>query len=108
MLLYGGVHTRTLLLCQSKVADGLRPGQTRQWKDFPLRLPATCPSKLYMCKVLDIKYCIAVSSIYPNSNVCTLTYRQPAQNGVLTDQLCRAIYCIHLSIMPMQIDITIT
>jgi len=37
-----------------------------------------------------------------------LTYRQPAQNGVLTDQLCRAIYCIHLSIMPMQIAITIT
>jgi len=37
-----------------------------------------------------------------------MTYRQPAQNGVLTDQLCRAIYCIHLSIMPMQIAITIT
>jgi len=37
-----------------------------------------------------------------------LTYLQPAQNGVLTDQLCRAIYCIHLSIMPMQIAITIT
>jgi len=37
-----------------------------------------------------------------------LSYRQPAQNGVLTEQLCRAIYCIHLSIMPMQIAITIT
>ena len=37
-----------------------------------------------------------------------LTYRQPVQNGVLTDQLCRAIYSIHLSIMPMQIAITIT
>jgi len=37
-----------------------------------------------------------------------LTYRQPAQNGVLTDQLCRAIYCIHLSTMPMQTAITIT
>jgi len=37
-----------------------------------------------------------------------LTYRQPAQNGVLTDQLCRAIYYIHLSIVPMQIAITIT
>jgi len=36
-----------------------------------------------------------------------LTYRQPAQNGVLMDQLCRAIYCIHLSIMPMQIATTI-
>jgi len=36
-----------------------------------------------------------------------LTYRQPAQNGVLTDQLCRAIYCIQLSIMSMQIAITI-
>jgi len=35
-----------------------------------------------------------------------LTCRQPAQNGVLTDQFCRAIYCIHLSIM--QIAITIT
>jgi len=37
-----------------------------------------------------------------------LTYRQPAQNGVLTDKLCQAIYCIHLSIMPMKIAITIT
>jgi len=37
-----------------------------------------------------------------------LTYRQPAQNGVLTDQLCQANYCIHLSIMPMHIAITIT
>jgi len=37
-----------------------------------------------------------------------LTYRQPVQNGVLTDQLCRAIYCIHLSVTPMQIAITIT
>ena len=37
-----------------------------------------------------------------------LTYQQPAQNGVLTDQLCRAIYCSHLSIMPMQISIIIT
>jgi len=37
-----------------------------------------------------------------------LTYRQPAQNGVLSDQLCRAIFCIHLFIMPMQIAITIT
>jgi len=37
-----------------------------------------------------------------------LTYRQPAQNGVLADQLCWAIYCIHLSIMPMKIAITIT
>jgi len=36
-----------------------------------------------------------------------LTYQQPAQNGALTDQFCRAIYCIHLSIMPMQVAITI-
>ena len=39
--------------------------------------------------------------------ISQLTYRQPAQNGVLTDQLCRAICCIHLSIIPMQIAITI-
>jgi len=37
-----------------------------------------------------------------------LTYQQPAQNGVLMDQLCWAIYCIYWSIMPMQINITIT
>jgi len=42
------------------------------------------------------------------NNARQLTYRQPAQNGVLTDQLCRAIYCIHLSILPLQIPITIT
>jgi len=43
----------------------------------------------------------------PNK-VSQLTYRQPAQNVVLTDQLCRAIFGLHLSIMPMQIAITIT
>jgi len=37
-----------------------------------------------------------------------LTYRQPAQTGVLTDQLCWAIYYIHMSIIPMPIAITIT
>jgi len=29
---------------------------------------------------------------YETDNIIQLTYRQPAQNGVLTDQLCRAIY----------------
>jgi len=37
-----------------------------------------------------------------------MTYRQPAPNGVLTDQLCRSIFYIHLSFMPMQIAITVT
>jgi len=37
-----------------------------------------------------------------------LTYRQSAQNAVLTDQICRDIYCIHLSIVHMQIAIFIT
>ena len=40
--------------------------------------------------------------------VLQLTYRQPVQNGGLTDQLCRALYYIHLSTMPIQIAITIT
>jgi len=31
-----------------------------------------------------------------------LTYRQPAQNGALTDLLCGAIFCIQLSILPKQ------
>ena len=37
-----------------------------------------------------------------------LTYRQPAQNGILTDLPCWAIFCNHLSILPMQIATTIT
>ena len=44
-------------------------------------------------------------STWPRSSIDLSTARQ---NGVLTDQLCRAIYCIQLSIMPMQIAITIT
>ncbi|KAH3830547.1 hypothetical protein DPMN_103791, partial [Dreissena polymorpha] len=67
MLMYGGVHTRTLLLSDIKVTDSLRPGQSRQWKDYPLRLPSTCPSKLFMCKVLDIKYCIAIEATFPDA-----------------------------------------
>ena len=31
-----------------------------------------------------------------------------AQTGVFTDQLCRAIYCIHLTIMPITIAIPTT
>jgi len=50
----------------------------------------------------------SINSRSHGSQCLQLTYRQPAQNGVLTDQLCRAIFCIHLSIMPMQIAITIT
>jgi len=37
-----------------------------------------------------------------------LTYRQRTQNGVLTGMLCRAIFCNHLSVLPMQIATTIT
>jgi len=51
---------------------------------------------------------LGLCRVWVQCDVCQLTYRQPAQNGVLTDQLCRAIYCIHLSIMPMQTAITIT
>ena len=78
MLIYGGVHTRTLLLCDVKVADGLRPGQSRQWKDYPVRLPSMCPSKLYMCKVLDVKYCIAVSIVsFNHSRTCRAELSNP-------------------------------
>ncbi|XP_060569015.1 arrestin domain-containing protein 2-like [Ruditapes philippinarum] len=67
MLIYGGVHSRTLLLCNEKVCESLRPGQHRLWSNFPLRLPSTCPSKLYMCKVLDVKYCIAIEATFPDT-----------------------------------------
>jgi len=36
-----------------------------------------------------------------------LTYRQSAQNGFFTDLLCRATFCVHLSILPMKIATTI-
>ena len=36
------------------------------------------------------------------------TYRQPTQNAVLTDQICGAFYCIHSSIVHMQIALAIT
>lgn len=58
---YGGVHTRTLLMKDQKICESLRPGQHKTWRDFTLRVPSMCPSRLHMCKVLDVRYCIAVS-----------------------------------------------
>ncbi|KAL5004541.1 hypothetical protein ScPMuIL_017997 [Solemya velum] len=60
----GGVHTRTLLLQDCKVCESLRPGQHRQWREYPLRVPSTCPSKLHSCKVLDVRYCVAIEASF--------------------------------------------
>jgi len=59
----------------------------------------------YIIGIFNSKFRAYVMGVIGRSE---LTYRQPAQNGVLTDQLCRAIHCILLSIVPMQIAITIT
>ncbi|KAK3098221.1 hypothetical protein FSP39_017365 [Pinctada imbricata] len=64
---YGGVHTRTLLLKDYKVCDSLRPGQYRTWKEYPLRVPSLCPSRLHMCKVLDVRYCVAVEASFADT-----------------------------------------
>jgi len=44
----------------------------------------------------------------PVDRLLRLTYQQPAQNGALMDLFCRAIFCIHLSILPMQVATTIS
>lgn len=64
---YGGVHTRTLLLKDQKICDSLRPGQHKTWRDYTLRVPSMCPSRLHMCKVLDVRYCIAVEASFAES-----------------------------------------
>ncbi|CAC5414373.1 unnamed protein product [Mytilus coruscus] len=64
IITYGGVQTKILLLKEYKVCDGLRPGQHRQWKEYPLRVPPLCPSRLHMCKVLDVRYCISVEATF--------------------------------------------
>ncbi|XP_048738234.1 arrestin domain-containing protein 17-like isoform X2 [Ostrea edulis] len=64
---YGGVHTRTLLLKDHKICDSLRPGQHKTWREYPIRIPSMCPSRLHMCKVLDVRYCIAVEASFSDS-----------------------------------------
>ncbi|XP_021342876.1 arrestin domain-containing protein 17-like isoform X2 [Mizuhopecten yessoensis] len=64
---YGGVHTRTMLLKDLKVCDSLRPGQHRHWREYPLRVPSLCPSRLHMCKVLDLRYCVAVEASFADT-----------------------------------------
>jgi len=52
---------------------------------------------------IKIKLTVNTGQVMFSGEIYSDPYRQPTQNGVLTDQLLRVIYCIHLSIMPMQI-----
>jgi len=62
-------------------------GQYLSWQSKHISLVNTCLLFIYVCG--------------------EFTYRQPAQNDVLTDLICRAIFCIYLSILHMQIGTTI-
>ena len=52
--------------------------------------------------------CVWQICLFCQQPASQLTHRQPGQNGVLTDQLCRTIYCTYLSIMPMHVAVIIT
>ncbi|KAJ8304666.1 hypothetical protein KUTeg_018249 [Tegillarca granosa] len=98
IITYGGVHTRTLLLKDLKVCDSLRPGQHRLWKEYPLRVPSLCPSRLHMCKVLDVRYCIAVEAsfadavLYAAVPVTIATVPDIAAPPLMTDETVTEYY----------------
>ncbi|XP_071096238.1 arrestin domain-containing protein 2-like isoform X1 [Haliotis cracherodii] len=67
LLIYGDVHSKSLVLAEARLFDGIRPGQRRHWKDFPLLVPPTCPSRLSKCRVIDVRYCVAVEAHFSDS-----------------------------------------
>ncbi|XP_025076580.1 arrestin domain-containing protein 2-like isoform X2 [Pomacea canaliculata] len=67
LLTYGETFTRALLLQEVKLHDCIKPGQRRQWHDVTLRVPPTCPSRLSKCRVIDVRYCVAVEAAFSDA-----------------------------------------
>ncbi|KAK7486831.1 hypothetical protein BaRGS_00021978, partial [Batillaria attramentaria] len=67
LLTYGESFTRALVLQEVKLYDCIRPGQRRQWRDVTLHVPPTCPSRLSKCRVIDVRYCVAVEALFTDA-----------------------------------------
>ncbi|XP_076443275.1 arrestin domain-containing protein 17-like isoform X2 [Babylonia areolata] len=67
LLTYGESFTQALVLHEVRLHDCLRPGQRRQWRDVSMHVPATCPSRLSKCRVIDVRYCVAVEAVFTDA-----------------------------------------
>ncbi|KAH9518393.1 hypothetical protein Btru_016704 [Bulinus truncatus] len=67
LVTYGENHCVTIILQELEFHESIRPGQRRQWKNLSLTVPATCPSKLSKCRVIDVRYCVAIDCDFGES-----------------------------------------
>ncbi|XP_041365500.1 arrestin domain-containing protein 17-like [Gigantopelta aegis] len=67
LLTYGDSHSKYLVLEESKLFDAIRPGQRRQLREFPMHVPPTCPSRLSKCRVIDVRYCLALEAHFTDT-----------------------------------------
>ncbi|XP_059179376.1 arrestin domain-containing protein 17-like isoform X2 [Physella acuta] len=67
LVTYGESHCRPILLLDLEFHESIRPGQRRQWKNLSLIVPSTCPSKLSKCRVIDVRYCVAIECQFSDS-----------------------------------------
>ncbi|XP_050400299.1 arrestin domain-containing protein 17 isoform X1 [Patella vulgata] len=67
LLTYGDTYTSAVVLEEVELTEAIRPGQRRHWKDFCLHIPPTCPSRLSKCRVIDVRYCVALEAHFPDA-----------------------------------------
>ncbi|CAG5125938.1 unnamed protein product, partial [Candidula unifasciata] len=67
LVTYGDSYCRPILLEELEFNENIRPGQRRQWKSLCLPVPPTCPSRLSKCRVIDVRYCVAIECQYSDA-----------------------------------------
>ncbi|RUS76289.1 hypothetical protein EGW08_015961 [Elysia chlorotica] len=67
LVTYDESHCRPILLEELEFHEGMRPGQRRQWNSLNMVVPATCPSRLSKCRVIDVRYCVAIECQFSDS-----------------------------------------
>ncbi|KAK7116244.1 arrestin domain-containing protein 2-like isoform X2 [Littorina saxatilis] len=67
LLTYGESYTQASVLQEVRLHDCIRPGQRRQWRDVTMHVPPTCPSRLSKCRVIDVRYCVAVEALFTDA-----------------------------------------
>ncbi|XP_005092707.1 arrestin domain-containing protein 3 isoform X2 [Aplysia californica] len=67
LVTYGESFCRPILLEELEFHASVRAGQRRQWKGLTLNVPATCPSRLSKCRVIDVRYCVAIECHFSDS-----------------------------------------
>ncbi|CAI9731251.1 Hypothetical predicted protein [Octopus vulgaris] len=58
-----------VIVASSKLCESIRPGQSCHWQGYEFTVPPTCPSRLDMCKIISIKYCVAIDTAFDDFNL---------------------------------------